>query len=315
MKQSNILWAAMILAFCVETGVAQQPKTVAAPPAPTPSADNSKATSGDPVLVGAGDIAGCPDYSDAEATAKLLDTIPGTVFTAGDNALENGTAQEFRDCYNPTWGRHKARTRPSVGNHEFHAGSAAPYFDYFGANAGDPKTGYYSYDLGEWHIVVLNSECQEVGGCQSGSPQEMWLRADLKAHPAACTLAYWHKPLFSSGAKHGNDPEVKAFWEDLQAAHAAHAAIIINGHDHDYERFAPQDPVGKPDAANGIREFVAGTGGKSQRPFAVPLPTSEVRHTGTYGVLKLTLHPKSYDWEFIPVAGKTFRDSGTGNCP
>lgn len=302
----------IVLAAYGGKAVAQQSKTVAATPASKPSGSDSNAASGDPVLVGAGDIAGCPDYSNAEATAKLLDTIPGTVFTAGDNALENGTTQEFHDCYNPTWGRHKARTRPSVGNHEFHAGGAAPYFEYFGANAGDPKAGYYSYELGAWHIVVLNSECLEIGGCQSGSPQEIWLQADLKAHPAACTLAYWHKPLFSSGAKHGNDPEVKAFWEDLRAAHAA---IVINGHDHDYERFAPQDPDGKPDAARGIREFVVGTGGKSQRPFAGPLPTSEVRNTGTYGVLKLTLHSNSYDWEFIPVAGKTFRDSGTGNCP
>jgi hypothetical protein len=266
---------------------------------------------GDPVLVGAGDIADCPDYSGAEATAKLLDSIPGEVFTAGDNAYEEGTAEQFRTCYDPTWGRHKARTRPSVGNHEFHSGGATPYFDYFGANAGDPSKGYYSYDIGAWHVVVLNSECAEVKGCQAGSTQELWLRQDLQSHPSACTLAYWHKPLFSSGAKHGNDPEVKPFWDDL---YAAHAAIVINGHDHDYERFAPQNPGGAADPPHGIREFVVGTGGKSHRPFAKPLPTSEVRDWTAYGVLKLTLHAKGYDWEFIPEAGKSFRDSGSGAC-
>jgi hypothetical protein len=265
----------------------------------------------DPVLVGAGDIADCADLSGAEATAKLLDGIPGTVFTAGDNAYEGGTAEQFSKCYGPTWGRHKARTRPAVGNHEFHSGGATPYFDYFGANAGDPQRGYYSYDLGAWHIIVLNSECKEAGGCQSGSAEEKWLKQDLKDHPAACTLAYWHKPLFSSGAKHGDDPEMKAFWEDL---FAAHADVVINGHDHDYERYALQDPSGRADPARGIREFVAGTGGKSHRPFGKPEATSEVRNADTFGVLKLTLHAKSYDWEFIPEAGKEFRDSGSGGC-
>jgi acid phosphatase type 7 len=265
----------------------------------------------DVVLVGAGDIADCAHLSGAEATAKLLDGIPGTVFTAGDNAYEGGTAEQFAKCYDPTWGRQKGRTRPSVGNHEFHSGGATPYFGYFGAAAGDPSKGYYSYDLGSWHIVVLNSECAEVGGCQQGSTQEKWLRQDLKSHPAACTVAYWHKPLFSSGSKHGNDPQVKAFWQDL---YQARATVVINGHDHDYERFAAQNPEGKPDAANGIREFVAGTGGKSHRPFAAPLPTSEVRNADTYGVLKLTLHAKSYDWEFVPEAGNTFHDSGSGSC-
>jgi len=266
---------------------------------------------GDPVLVGAGDIADCPDYSGAEATAKLLDAIPGEVFTAGDDAYPSGTAQQFRDCYGPTWGRHKARTRPSPGNHEFHSGGATPYFDYFGAAAGDPAKGYYSYDIGAWHAIVLNSECDQVGGCRTGSAQETWLRQDLQAHPGACTLAYWHKPLFSSGGTHGNDLEMKPFWQDL---YGAHAAVVINGHDHDYERFAPQDPDGKPDMVHGIREFVVGTGGKSHRPFGEPLFTSEVRDWTAYGVLKLTLHAKSYDWEFIPEAGKSFRDSGSGSC-
>jgi acid phosphatase type 7 len=272
---------------------------------------SQNAKQSDPILVGAGDIADCADLSGAEATAKLLDAIPGTVFTAGDNAYEEGTAEQFAKCYEPTWGRHKARTRPSVGNHEFHSGGATPYFEYFGAVAGDPTKGYYSYELGAWHIVVLNSECQEVAGCQTGSTEEKWLREDLKDHPAACTLAYWHKPLFSSGAKHGNDPEVKPFWNDL---YAAHAAVVINGHDHDYERFAPQDPDGKGDAAHGIREFVVGTGGKSHRPFGVAKTNSESRNADAFGVLKLVLRPNGYDWQFIPEPGKAFTDSGNGQC-
>ena len=265
----------------------------------------------DPVLVGAGDIADCADISGAEATAKLLDAIPGTVFTAGDNAYEEGTAEQFAKCYDPTWGRHKVRTRPSVGNHEFHSGGATPYFNYFGTVAGDPKKGFYSYELGTWHIIVLNSECQEIGGCQSGSVEEQWLSADLRQHPSVCTLAYWHKPLFSSGAKHGNDPEIKPFWSDL---YAARVAVVINGHDHDYERFAPQDPDGKADGSHGIREFVVGTGGKNHRPFAVPKANSELRNADTFGVLKLVLRPNGYDWQFIPEPGKSFTDSGSDQC-
>jgi len=263
------------------------------------------------VLVGAGDIADCADLSGAEATAKLLDAIPGTVFTAGDNAYEEGTAEQFAKCYGPTWGRHKKRTRPSVGNHEFHSGGATPYFDYFGAVAGDPKTGYYSYELGGWHIIVLNSECEQVGGCNIGSSEEQWLRDDLKAHPAACTLSYWHKPLFSSGAKHGNAPEVKPFWDDL---YAAHADIVINGHDHDYERFGLQRSDGTADPKHGIREFVVGTGGKNHRPFASPRPNSEIRNADTFGVLKLNLRAHGYDWKFIPVEGRSFTDSGSDSC-
>ena len=186
----------------------------------------SSAASTDAILAGAGDIADCADLSGAEATAKLLERIPGTVMAIGDLALPDGAAQQFANCYDKTWGRLKSRTRPAPGNHEFHSSGAAPYFDYFGAVAGDAKKGYYSYDLGTWHIIVLNSECDELGGCGSGSPQEKWLRSDLAAHPVACTLAYWHKPLFSSGAKHGNDPEIKPLW---QALYEANADVVVNG--------------------------------------------------------------------------------------
>ena len=262
------------------------------------------------ILVGAGDIADCKDLSGAEATAKLLDQIPGTVFAAGDLAYPDGTKENF-ECYDKTWGRAKSRTRPAAGNHEFHSSGAAYYFEYFGSAAGDPKNGYYSYELGTWHIIVLNSECMEVDGCDSGSRQEKWLRADLTAHPVACTLAYWHKPLFSSGGAHGNDLEIKPLW---QALYEANADVVLNGHDHDYERFAPQTPDAAADSARGIREFVVGTGGKSHRPFGVTTANSEVRNADAFGVLKLTLKPKGYDWQFIPEAGKSFTDSGSGTC-
>jgi len=263
-----------------------------------------------PVLVGAGDIADCADLSGAEATAKLLEKIPGTVFAVGDLAYPDGTKQNF-DCYNKTWGRVKARTRPAPGNHEFHSKAATYYFQYFGPAAGNPQDGFYSYELGAWHIIVLNSECAEVGGCEIGSRQEKWLRADLAAHPASCKLAYFHKPLFSSGGKHGNDLALRPFW---QALYDARADIIISGHDHDYERFAPQTPDGKSDMAHGIREFVVGTGGKNHRPFGPAHPNSEVRDDTAFGVLKLTLRPGNYSWEFIPEEGKTFKDVGSAQC-
>jgi hypothetical protein len=274
------------------------------------SSNASPASDQTAILAGAGDIADCKDLSGAEATAKLLDQIRGAVMAVGDLAYPDGSKENFQ-CYDKTWGRAKSRTRPAPGNHEFHAAGATPYFDYFGAAAGDPKTGYYSYELGTWHIIVLNSECVDVGGCESGSPQEKWLRADLAAHPAACTLAYWHKPLFSSGGAHGNDPTVKPLF---QALYEANADVVVNGHDHDYERFAPQTPDGAADPARGIREFVAGTGGKNHRPFGEAKPNSELRDATAFGVLKLTLKPNGYDWQFIPEAGKSFTDSGSGKC-
>ena len=194
------------------------------------------------VLVGAGDIADCTDLSGAEATAKFLDQVPGTVMAVGDLAYPEGSKENF-ECYNKTWGRTKSRTRPAPGNHEFRSAGATPCFDYFGAAAGDSKTGYYNYELGTWHIIVLNSECKDVGGCEAGSPEEKWLRADLVVHPAACTLAYWHKPLFSSGSAHGNDFTVKPLF---QALYEANADVVVGGHDHDYERFAPKRLMALP---------------------------------------------------------------------
>jgi hypothetical protein len=281
-----------------------------APSAPAKAPEAVKPS--DPVLVGAGDIASCDDLAGAEATAKLLDKIPGTVFAVGDLAYPDGTDEQFSKCYGPTWGRFKDRTRPAPGNHEYHSDGASGYARYWGAAAGDPAKGYYSYDLGAWHILALNSECAAVGGCDASSPQVQWIRQDLAAHPGVCTLAYFHKPFFSSGAKHGPDPAMKPMWAAL---YTAGADIVIGGHDHHYERFALQDPDGHADRARGIRQFVAGTGGKnSHRPVGAPQPNSEVRSGDTFGVLKLTLHPASYDWEFVPEAGKTFTDSGSETC-
>ena len=279
---------------------------------PEPSASAPTASTSDPVLVGAGDIASCDDLSGAQATAKIIEKIPGTVFAAGDLAYPDGSDEQFANCYDPTWGRFKNRTRPAPGNHEYHTDGASAYARYFGAAAGDPTKEYYSYTLGRWRVIVMNSECSEAMGCDAGSPQGKWLRHELTVNTAPCTVAYFHKPLFSSGAKHGNDKEMKPFWEAL---YAAGADIVISAHDHDYERFAPQDPDGHSDPKRGIREFVVGTGGKnSHRTFAQPEPNSEVRQADTFGVLKLTLHPSSYDWEFIPEEGKHFRDSGHGDC-
>jgi hypothetical protein len=262
------------------------------------------------VLVGAGDIAGCGSQKDAE-TADLLDSIAGTVFTLGDNVYPDGTAKQFAECYDPTWGRHKARTRPATGNHDYHTLEASGYFGYFGAPAGDADKGYYSYEVGDWHIIVLNSNCGEVGGCDSDSPQGQWLQADLAANPSTCTLAYWHAPLFSSGSHHGGRDRMRDFW---QALYEAGADVVLNGHEHNYERFGPQDPDGLADPGRGIREFVVGTGGGGLYAFGSPEPNSEVRDSDTHGVLKLTLHPTSYDWAFVPIAGGTFTDSGSAAC-
>jgi calcineurin-like phosphoesterase family protein len=264
---------------------------------------------GPSVLVGAGDIATCQASGD-ETTSALLDTIPGTVVTLGDNVYERGTPQEFTSCYDPSWGRHRVRTRPAIGNHEYGTPSGSGHFAYFGSAGGEIGKGYYSYDLGAWHVIALNSNCAAIGGCGPGSPQEQWLRADLAASSARCTLAYWHHPRFSSGI-HGSIPATDAFWRDL---YAAGADVVLVGHDHHYERFAPQDPNGVADPARGIREFVVGTGGAPLRPVLRRAANSEVFRDDTQGVLKLSLSRDRFEWEFVPVAGKTFSDRGSSLC-
>ena len=244
--------------------------------------------------------------------SDLIDDIAGTVITLGDNVYDNGTLSEYTDCYGPSWGRHKSRTMPTPGNHEYNTPNATGYYAYFGSAAGDPSKGYYSYDLGAWHIIVLNSNssCSTIS-CALGSAQDTWLRADLAAHSNVCTLAYWHHPRFNSGATHGNNTAVANFWDAL---YAYGADVILNGHDHIYERFAPQTPAAVADSVNGIRQFTVGTGGRSYYTIGTVKANSQVRDGSTYGVLKLTLHATSYDWQFVPVAGATFTDSGTGKC-
>lgn len=261
------------------------------------------------VLVGAGDIASCT-RDDHEATANLLDSIAGTVATFGDNAYESGTSAEFDKCYDSSWGRHKARTKPSVGDEDYKTAGASGYFEYFGAAAGDPQEGYYSYELGSWHVVVLNSNCEEVGGCDAGSEQERWLREDLEDHPNSCTAAYFHHPRFSSGGG-GNSSAVRPFWEAL---YEADAEVVLSGHAHHYERFAPQTPSGQADQAQGIREFVVGTGGYSLNTFKSVQANSEKRISDSYGVIKLALRPEGYDWRFVTAPGGKVADSGRASC-
>jgi hypothetical protein len=260
-------------------------------------------------LVGAGDIGRCDDRSDRK-TARLVGKIPGTVFTLGDHAYHDGTRSEFRDCYDPTWGKYKKRTRPTAGNHDYHTAGAKPYFNYFRWRAGRPR-GYYSYDRGAWHIVALNSNCEEVGGCEWRSAQGRWLRRDLANHRARCTLAYFHHPLYASGR--GEDsPEVKPFWHIL---YNHHADVILNGHAHRYERFARITPSGKRSSARGIRQFIVGTGG-AEREFqqGPDEPRVQAKKTGAPGVLKLELGSGFYHWKFVPVAGRNYTDSGSARC-
>jgi calcineurin-like phosphoesterase family protein len=247
-----------------------------------------------PTLVAAGDIASCRSSGD-EQTAAVVARTPGTVAVLGDAVYERGTAAEFRDCY--SWRRFRGGTRAALGNHEYGSAGARPAKAYFRL----PDRGYYSYDLGAWHVVVLNSNCGPAGGCAEGSPQQRWLAADLERSRAGCTLAYWHHPRYSSGL-HGSDETMAALWRTL--ARGA-ADVVLAGHDHHYERFAP---------LNGIRSFVVGSGGRSHYPVLWRLPGSEVVNDTTFGVLRLTLRADAYDWRFLPVAGASFRDAGSGHC-
>ena len=302
-------------------GCATQPSASTVPDAPptgTPAASPSAGPSssavfpspspGPAILVGAGDIATCAGTDDS-ATASLIAGIDGTVFTAGDNAYEEGTAANFRDCYAPTWGRFLDRTLPAIGNHEYLTTDAVGYFGYFGNAAGDPSEGWYARQVGTWRVYILNSNCNTVGGCRAGSPQERWLRADLAANPTACALAIWHHPRFSSG-EHGNFVSMTPIWEAL---YDAGAELVINGHDHDYERFDPQTPAGKADP-NGIVEIIVGTGGRGLRAVGKPIANSVVHNDNTFGVLKLTLSDGSWESMFLPVPGRTFTDTSTGTC-
>ncbi|MBX3061508.1 MAG: metallophosphoesterase [Anaerolineae bacterium] len=262
-----------------------------------------------PMLVGAGDIARCDSDGD-EQTAALVETLlkytEVTVFTLGDNVYNDGTAAEFEECYAPSWGRFKTRTRPVPGNHDYNTPDGTAYYAFFGAAAGNPKAGYYSYDLGTWHIVVLNSNIS----FGTGSMQRDWLSKDLKASRALCTIAMWHHPRFSSGT-HGNDDRFVDLWELL---YQFKVDVILNGHDHTYERFAPQTPDGQLDPIRGIREFVVGTGGAPLYAFEVIREHSEIRRNDMWGVLQLILKPESYEWSFLSVSATMPVDTGESRC-
>ena len=275
-----------------------------AAPSPVDNPSTNAPIEADATFVGAGDIARCPD-GEAEATARLLDRIPGTVFTLGDNVYPRSTADLLAQCYGPTWGRHLPRTLPTPGNHDWEESAGLPYFVYFGASAGPAGRGYYSATVGSWHIVSLNSNI----AAHVGSPQYEWLKADLAASGATCTLAMWHHPLFSSG-RNGNSPQMRDMWRLLNQSGAD---IVLAGHEHAYERFAPQDADARPDP-RGIRGFVVGTGGTSLYERVTVQPNSEVWENRTWGVLKLTLKPGSYDWQFVPIDGQGFSDSGSSQC-
>jgi acid phosphatase type 7 len=256
-------------------------------------------------VLAAGDVGECG--FGAMQTGALLDATDGLILALGDLAYFQGSMANFRDCYDPAWGRHQDRTRPVPGNHEYESPGASSYYDYFGDLAGPRGLGYYAFTAGAWRIIALNSG---PGGsfASAGSAQAQWLRTELETNKSACTLAYWHHPLFSSGPN-GNQPtEAAEFWRILSAAGVD---VVLNAHDHFYERFAPQDPDGRP-SPNGIREFIVGTGGAHLYTAGTQKLNSE-RRGSAYGFLLLTLSATSYQWEFKSV-GNTFSDTGTGTC-
>ena len=260
-------------------------------------------------LIAAGDVASCTADAD-EATARLLDDLSGTVAVLGDAAYPDGSVRDLTECYAPTWGRHLARTRAIPGNRDYGSPGAASFFGYFGSAAGAPTQSYYSFHIGHWQLVVLDTQCDAVGGCGDGSPQVEWLRQVLKASTNECTAALMHVPRFSSGT-HGSALWLRPIWQVL---YEAGVEIVLSGHDHDYERFAPQDPDGLADPMSGIRQFVVGTGGIGLTPLSEPAPNSEIRDASTHGVLELMLGDAGYDWRFHPVAGAVFTDQGSGTC-
>ena len=306
----TIRTAAVLAAAVVLSGCALVPALPTASAGPSVGGQPSPTNPPDAVqILGAGDIAACDSDGD-EATAALLDELEGTILALGDVVYEDGNAREFARCYDPSWGRHRDRTRPVPGNHEYQTEGAAGYFDYFGAAAGTPGAGWYSFDLGDWHLIGLNSNCDQIGGCEEGSPQLAWLRDDLATHQADCTLAYWHHPRWSSGNEHGPVHMTDPLWRTV---HDAGVDLVMGGHDHTYERFVPMDGDGAADP-DGTVQFVVGTGGKGLYGFDSVLPTSAAHDASTFGVLQLTLRMGTYDWEFIPVEGGTFTDSGTAAC-
>ncbi len=269
---------------------------VAGPGIPLPSVG-----AGATVLLAVGDIGSCDGTHD-EDVASLAARLPGTIALLGDLAYPNGSASNYADCFDPAWGPMLPRIRPAPGNHDYQTTDASGYFSEFGAAAGTPGEGWYSYQLGAWHVVVLNSNCEFVGGCDEGSPQLAWLEADLQAHPSTCTLAYWHHARFSSG-RHGDDPRTEALWSTLAGAGAD---LLLVGHDHDYERIGPIDSM---------RSFVVGTGGRSLYEFpGLPGPRTLLRANDSYGLLMLTLQQGAFEWRFVSTPDSSLVDAGSAAC-
>jgi hypothetical protein len=288
-----------------------RPSTTETAPTPAPSAAPPPA----PTVVAVGDIATC-ESTDDEAVAELAASLSGPVLLLGDLVYPTGAPESFARCFDPAWGPLRSRLRPAPGNHDYYDRGATGYFGYFPEGVGERGKGWYSFDVGAWHVVALNSNCGAygVGGCHAGSEQERWLRADLaspRAAAARCTLAFWHDARFSSGGAHGSDSVTSDLWRVLADAGAD---VVLVGHEHNYERFAPLDPAGNVDAERGIRQFVVGTGGRSHYGFEAPHPGSEARDHTTFGVLELTLHPERYEWRFVPVEGGEFTDAGEDRC-
>lgn len=256
-------------------------------------------------LLAAGDVAQCGSPG-AALTGALLQKHPGLILGLGDFAYPNGTAEEFRLCHEPAWGALKQRIHPTPGNHDYRTAGAAGYFGYFGARAGDADRGYYSFDVGAWHIVSLNSNRE----LEPGSVQSQWLDEDLRKHRQRCVLAFWHHPRFSS-ARRGNDPRTQALWAIL---YRHGASIVLAAHDHDYERFSPMNDQGGGDDVRGIRSFVVGTGGAKLYEAGKRHPLSQVWDGSTWGALKLTLRENAYDWEFLPAGDGQFKDAGSASC-
>jgi hypothetical protein len=300
--------AVLGLALLVSARFGQAPVSS---PQPTPSAPAASGSPGatpgssksEAILLAVGDIGYCGASND-EHVGQLAASLPGTIALLGDIAYNDGSASDFANCFDPTWGPLRDRLRPAPGNHEYETRDASGYFDYFAAAAGPGGEGWYSYDLGAWHLIALNSECGAIeGGCEGKDSAELaWLVADLAAHPVECTLAYWHHPRYSSG-RHGDNDMTDGLWAALSDAGAD---VVLEGHDHDYERTA---------AIDGIRSFVVGTGGRSLYAWpGSPGPHTEVRNNDTYGLLELTLRPTDFSWRFVPAAGGSFTDSGTAVC-
>jgi hypothetical protein len=264
----------------------------------------------DDTILAVGDIAVCGTQDD-ERTGQLAADLPGTILGLGDLAYEAGTEAEFERCFDSGWGAVKDRIRPVPGNHEFETAGAGPYYEYFGDAAGTPGLGWYSFEIGAWHVIALNSNCLTAPNlCSDDSAQGDWLEADLAQHPTTCTLAFMHHPRWSSG-EHGNDAQLGEFWTML---YEGGVDVVITGHDHNYERLAPMDANGAADPARGIRTFIVGTGGRSLDPFVEVLPTSEARNNVSYGLLQMALYDDGYAWLFHPTDPDGYRDGGTDHC-